>query len=235
MREYLIKGIEKIGIDISEKAIDKLLKYFQILKDYNSHTNLTAIRDDKGIIEKHFLDSLLVQKNILKYIEGNEKAIDIGTGAGFPGMVLAIINPNIQFTLLDSVGKKTKFLELVKNELFLENVEIINDRAENYINGNREKYDFGFCRGVSRLNVILEYEIPFLKVNGRFFPQKLEYEKELEEAKNALKILECEYIEVFQEELPFSKDKRAILNILKKAKNDENYPRKNGKPLKKPL
>ncbi|MDN5303982.1 MAG: rRNA (guanine527-N7)-methyltransferase [Fusobacteriaceae bacterium] len=235
MREYLIKGIEKIGIDISEETIDKLLKYFQILKDYNSHTNLTAIRDDKGIIEKHFLDSLLVQKNILKYIKGNEKAIDIGTGAGFPGMVLAIINPNIQFTLLDSVGKKTKFLELVKNELFLENVEIINDRAENYINGNREKYDFGFCRGVSRLNVILEYEIPFLKVNGRFFPQKLEYEKELEEAKNALKILECEYIEVFQEKLPFSKDKRVILNILKKAKNDEKYPRKNGKPLKKPL
>ncbi|TDT71791.1 16S rRNA m(7)G-527 methyltransferase [Hypnocyclicus thermotrophus] len=235
MREYLIKGIEKIGVDISKESIEKLLKYFQILKEYNSHTNLTAIRDDKGIIEKHFLDSLLVQKNILKYIKGNEKAIDIGTGAGFPGMVLAIVNTNIQFTLLDSVGKKTKFLEITKKELSLENVEIINDRAENYINGNREKYDFGFCRGVSKLNVILEYEIPFLKVNGRFFPQKLEYEEELKEAENALKVLNSEYIEVYNEKLPYSNDKRVILNILKKSKNDEKYPRKNGRPLKKPL
>lgn len=103
MREYLKDGINKIGIEISEEMIDKLMQYLEILMEYNSHTNLTAIRDEEGIIEKHFLDSLLLMKYI-KCTEG--KALDMGTGAGFPGMVLAICNPNIHFTLIDSVGKK---------------------------------------------------------------------------------------------------------------------------------
>lgn len=103
MREYLKEGIKKIGVEISEDKIDKLMEYLRLLVEYNSHTNLTAIRDEEGIIEKHFLDSILLMKHI-KLEEG--KALDIGTGAGFPGMVLAICNPRINFTLIDSVGKK---------------------------------------------------------------------------------------------------------------------------------
>lgn len=103
MREYLKEGIKRIGVEIDDEKIDKLMEYLKLLMEYNSHTNLTAIRDEEGIIEKHFLDSILLMK-YMKCSEG--KALDIGTGAGFPGMVLAICNPNIQFTLIDSVGKK---------------------------------------------------------------------------------------------------------------------------------
>ena len=108
MKDYLKKGINEIGLDISEDKIDKLMEYLKLLIEYNSHTNLTAIRDEEGIIEKHFLDSILLMKHI-KLEKG--KALDIGTGAGFPGMVLAICNPDIEFTLIDSVGKKINFLK----------------------------------------------------------------------------------------------------------------------------
>ena len=132
----------------------------------NIHGGILAIRDNEDLIEKHFIDSLIVHKK-LPIREGN--VIDIGTGAGFPGMVLAICNPNINFTLMDSVGKKTKFLEEIKTLLSLKNVEVINGRAEDFIKERRETYDLGLCRGVNRLNVILEYVVPFIKENGIFF------------------------------------------------------------------
>ena len=111
MREFLISGLKEIGVEYTEKKVDNLLKYLSLLLEYNSHTNLTAMRDEKLIIEKHFLDSLLLQ-NLIKW--DMKSAIDVGTGAGFPGMVLAIFNENIRFTLMDSIGKKTKFLQMVK-------------------------------------------------------------------------------------------------------------------------
>ena len=156
MREFLVEGIKKLNIEYTDKKVDDLVKYLGLLIEYNSHTNLTALRDEKSIIEKHFLDSLIKNRS--------KKAIDIGTGAGFPGMVLAIFNPDIEFTLMDSIGKKTKFLELVKEDLELNNVNVVTSRAEDYINDeNRETYDLGLCRGVSKLGTILEYIIPFLK------------------------------------------------------------------------
>ena len=232
MREYLIKGLEELNIELEIETIDKLIKYAEELLAYNTHTNLTAIRDNEDLIEKHFIDSLIVHKK-LPIREGN--AIDIGTGAGFPGMVLAICNPNINFTLMDSVGKKTKFLEEIKTLLSLKNVEVINGRAEDFIKERRETYDLGLCRGVNRLNVILEYVVPFIKENGIFFPQKLEYIDEIEEAKNALKILNCSLEEVVESKLPFSGAERIILKIRKNAKTDNKYPRRAGVALKKPL
>jgi len=130
LKDYFKEGLEKIKVSYDEDKIEKSLKYLEILLDYNSHTNLTAIREEKAIIEKHFLDSLLLH-NLLK--EEDKTLIDIGTGAGFPGMMLAIFNEDKKFILLDSVKKKTDFLELVKNELNLKNVEIINGRAEEII------------------------------------------------------------------------------------------------------
>lgn len=233
MREYLKEGINKIGIVIDDEKIDKLMMYLKLLVEYNSHTNLTAIRDEKEIIEKHFLDSILLMKHI-KLQEG--KALDMGTGAGFPGMVLAICNPKINFTLIDSVGKKINFLRQVREKLNLSNVEPVNARAEEYINdSNRESYDIGFCRGVSKLNTILEYVIPFLKVEGVFLPQKMEGTNEENESQSALKILKSKITEIYEEELPFSHDKRIIVEILKEGATDKKYPRRTGVPLKKPL
>ena len=232
MKDYFKEGLEKIKVSYDENKMEKSLKYLEILLDYNSHTNLTAIREEKTIIEKHFLDSLLLQ-NLLK--DGDKTLIDIGTGAGFPGMMLAIFNEDKKFILLDSVRKKTDFLELVKNELNLKNVEIINGRAEEIIKDRREKYDVGLCRGVSNLSVILEYEIPFLKVNGRFLPQKMVGTDEVETSSNALKILNSKIVKEYEFKLPFSNEDRLIIEILKIKKTDTKYPRKTGIPLKKPL
>lgn len=233
MREFLLEGIKKLNIEYTDKKVDNLIKYLELLTEYNSHTNLTALRDEKSIIEKHFLDSLLLQ-NLIK--RESKKAIDIGTGAGFPGMVLAIFNPEIEFTLMDSIGKKTKFLELVKENLRLDNVNVVTSRAEDYITDeNRETYDLGLCRGVSKLSTILEYIIPFLKVNGEFLSQKMEGTGEETEAENALNILQSKIVEIYNLQLPFSKDPRVVIRIEKIDFNDKKYPRRAGIPLKRPL
>ena len=233
MREFLLEGIKKLNIEYTDKKVDNLIKYLELLAEYNSHTNLTALRDEKSIIEKHFLDSLLLQ-NLIK--RESKKAIDIGTGAGFPGMVLAIFNPEIEFTLMDSIGKKSRFLELVKENLRLENVNVVTSRAEDYITDeNRETYDLGLCRGVSKLSTILEYIIPFLKVNGEFLSQKMEGTGEETEAENALNILQSKIVEIYNLQLPFSKDPRVVIRIEKTDFNDRKYPRRAGIPLKRPL
>ena len=233
MKEFLIEGIKKINVNYTEKQIDDLISYLNLLAEYNSHTNLTAVRDEKGIIEKHFLDSLLLQN----YINADMKtAIDIGTGAGFPGMVLAIFNRDIKFTLMDSVGKKTKFLEEVKEKLNLENVTVVTSRAEEFASDdNKESYDLGLCRGVSKLSTILEYIIPFLNVGGIFLSQKMEGTGEEKEAQNALDILGAKIEKIYDLELPFSHDPRVIIEIKKIKQTDKKYPRRTGIPLKRPL
>lgn len=233
MREFLEEGIKRLGIEISKSSVENLLKYLKILVEYNSHTNLTAIRDEEGILEKHFMDSMLVHQF---FNESDKSAIDIGTGAGFPGMVLAICNPQIEFTLMDSVGKKTNFLNIVKEELGLKNVTVVNARAEEFITDeNRESYSVGLCRGVSKLPTILEYMIPFLKVEGRFLVQKSPDTGEELQAVNALEILKSEITKEYNLELPYCKDSRKVILITKKGTTDKKYPRKTGIPLKKPL
>jgi len=233
MKKFLEEGIKRLEMYIDEKQVEKLLIYGKLLIETNKHTNLTAIRDEESMYDKHFLDSMLVHKLIPA---GTTNAIDIGTGAGFPGMVLAILNPQIKFTLLDSVGKKTKFLEEVAKELKLENVEVINDRAEIFIKENRrETYDLGLCRGVSKINVILEYMIPFLKVNATFLAQKQDYAQELSESENAFKELKSKIIGVHNFKLPYSGDDRTIFEMKKLESTPEKYPRRTGIPLKRPL
>jgi 16S rRNA methyltransferase gidB len=232
MREYFIEGLNKINVSYTDEKINKALRYLELIVDYNSHTNITAIREEKAIIEKHFLDSLLLQQ-FLK--EEDKKLIDIGTGAGFPGMILAIFNEDKNFTLLDSVRKKTDFLNIVKEDLKLSNVEVINGRAEEVIKDRRETYDVGLCRGVSNLAVILEYEIPFIRVNGRFLPQKMVGTEEIKTSANALNILSSKILKEYNFKLPFSEEDRLIIEILKEKKTDKKYPRNTGIPLKKPL
>lgn len=232
MKKYFEEALKKIDVHYDEDKIEKSLKYLKLLQEYNSHTNITAIREEEQIIEKHFIDSLLLLK---LFKETDKKVIDIGTGAGFPGMILAIFKPEIDFTLMDSVRKKTKFLELVKEELKLKNVEILTGRAEEKIDSRREIYDTGLCRGVSNLSVILEYEIPFLKVGARFLPQKMVGTGEVKTALNALKVLNSEIIKEYEFELPYSNEKRLVIEIVKNKKTDKKYPRKTGIPLKNPI
>ncbi|WP_068268607.1 16S rRNA (guanine(527)-N(7))-methyltransferase RsmG [Caviibacter abscessus] len=210
---------------------DKLNIYLEMLIEKNKVMNLTAIREKEDIIEKHFMDSLLLN-DLLKKEDKN--IIDIGTGAGFPGLVLAIVNPDKNFLLVDSVKKKIDFINEVIAKLELKNVKTSTKRAEELIENMREKFDVGLCRGVANLRIILEYEIPFLKVNGRFLPQKLN-DGELKDSENAMKLLSCKLTNIHRFNLPNSKDERVVLEIKKIKKTELKYPRKTGIPVKNPL
>lgn len=233
MRDYLIEGMKKYNIDLSGEVIDDLLVYKEFLQERNKVVNLTAIIDDKGIMEKHFIDSLA----LLRFFQGTGgRAVDIGTGAGFPGMVLAIANRDVEFHLVDSIGKKTKFLEELKDKLRLTNVTVVNKRSEDFIkDGKREYFDFAFSRGVSEMRIILEYTLPFLKTGGIFYAQKANYEEELANGDNALKVLKGKVEKIHEFVLPYSNDRRAVIEVVKEESCSEIYPRKSGTAEKKPL
>ena len=231
MKEYFSNILQKSKIEVSEEKKEKLLNYLELLYEKNQVMNLTAIRDKEGMLEKHFVDALF----LTKVINDNEKSfIDVGTGAGFPGLVLAIFYPEKQFLLVDSVRKKIEFINEVIEKLKLTNVKTSFERAEELIKDKREQFDVALCRGVANLRIILEYMIPFIKVNGRFLPQKLNL-NEVEESKNALMELKAEIKKFHKFNLPECEDERIILEIVKKGKTDKKYPRKTGIPSKKPL
>ncbi|CAM3087672.1 16S rRNA (guanine(527)-N(7))-methyltransferase RsmG [Streptobacillus ratti] len=231
MKEYFVNLLKLSNIDICEDKIDKLVMYLDLLIEKNKVMNLTAIRDSKDMIEKHFIDALLLTK-IIRNEEKN--LIDLGTGAGFPGLVLAIYYPDKKFLLVDSVKKKVAFLDEVIEKLQLENVKTSSERAEEIIKKYREKFDVALCRGVANLRIILEYMIPFIKIGGRFLPQKLNL-NEVEEASNALNLLHSSIENVNKFNLPISNDERIILEIKKNKKTNLEYPRATGIPSKKPL
>ena len=212
IRNYFNELLLKSEISVDEEKKEKMLGFLELLHEKNKVMNLTAIRDKKGMAEKHFIDSLFLAE-IIK--EEEQKIIDVGTGAGFPGLALAIYYPEKEFLLVDSVRKKIEFINEVIEKLKLENVTAL-------------------CRGVANLRIILEYMIPFLKVNGRFLPQKLNL-NELEESGNALKKLNASVENIHKFHLPESGDERIILEIRKLKKTDGKYPRKTGIPAKKPL
>ena len=231
MKNKLEEYLKISDIVLNEKQIENLIKYLDLLIETNKVMNLTAIREEESILEKHFIDSLLLTKIIR---EDEKNIIDIGTGAGFPGLVLSIVYPDKNFLLVDSVKKKISFINTVIEKIGLKNVKTSTERAEELIKNNREKFDVALCRGVANLRIILEYLIPFLKVNGRFLPQKLNV-NELEESKNALKTLNSEIINIYNFRLPICRDERIILEIVKKSKTNKIYPRAVGIPSKKPL
>ena len=231
LREYFLNLLSKSEIKVPDEKITQMLKFLELLYNKNQIMNLTAIREKKGMLEKHFIDSLL----LTKVINDDEKSfIDVGTGAGFPGLVLAIYYPEKKFLLVDSVRKKIEFINEVIKELNLQNVTTSFERAEELIKDKRESFDVALCRGVANLRIISEYMIPFIKVNGRFLPQKLNL-NEIEESKNALKILNAKINKIFEFNLPESKDTRIILEIIKFQKTNVKYPRKVGIPVKRPL
>ena len=162
--EEFIKKLNEINNTCSKNESEKLFKYMNILLEWNEKMNLTAITDESEIISKHFVDSL----TILKYIKNNDKVIDVGTGAGFPGIPLAIFKNNTKFTLLDSINKRINFLNEVKEKIELDNVENLHGRAEDFGQNKsyREQYDVAASRAVAPMHVLLEYLLPFIKVGG---------------------------------------------------------------------
>ena len=230
-KKYFEELLTKSSIEVNDETKGKMLNFLELLYEKNQVMNLTAIRDKEGMLEKHFIDSLL----LTKVIKDEEKSfIDVGTGAGFPGLVLAIFYPEKNFLLVDSVRKKIEFINEVIEKLGLENVKTSFERAEELIKDKRETFDVALCRGVANLRIILEYMIPFIKINGRFLPQKLNL-NEVEESGNALKLLGSTIEEIHKFNLPKCGDERIILEIVKNKKTHEKYPRKTGIPAKKPL
>lgn len=230
-KQQFIQELEKIHVFLTEKQLDLLEIYQQILMEYNTHTNLTAIKDKEGIYLKHFYDSLTIQE----YIKDKKFILDIGTGAGFPGMVLAIANPNIHFVLLDSNNKKINFLAYLNEKLNLKNVEFINQRAEEYVKLNLERFDIVTSRAVASLRILAELSLPALKIGGLFIPMKSNMEEELKESLDTISILGGTMICEKKFQLPIENSQRTILIIEHTNKTNSIYPRSYDKILKKPL
>lgn len=233
---FLGNGLKKLNINPSSKIIKDLLIYKDMLLDWNKKINLTSITDEKEIFIKHFFDSATCIST--GYIKNSSKIIDVGTGAGFPGLVLKILNNEINITLLDSLKKRTVYLEDLVSKLDLKKVEIIHGRAEEYAkkNGYREEYDIVLSRAVASLNVLLEYCIPYVKVGGFFLCQKgPNYETELKQAEKALNILGGKVEEIMEFHLPYSDITHYIIIIKKVFITPTKYPRKPGKPSSNPI
>ena len=213
---------QHLNIVLEKEQIEAFATYLNMLKEWNNFFNLTAIVDDEQIVEKHFLDSLIP----LKYVSlKDKKIIDIGTGAGFPGMVIAIALPEAKITLLEPNNKKIRFLKAVKEKLRLENVIIIAGRAETE-NELREEYDFAIARAVKQLNILVELSTPLLKVKGFFIAMKSSsVNEEILLSKRALNILNCAIQAIHQDILPTEKDERATVIIVKNDKTPNCYPR----------
>lgn len=233
--EILKNQAKPYGIEISDSLSEKLSIYAELLRKWNEKINLTAIVDDEGIAVKHFLDCLLVGKNA-GFKKGNS-VIDVGTGAGFPGLVLAAAYPEIQVTLIDSTGKKLKAVADIAEKMGVSNVQIVHMRAEEAGKKTefREKYDYATARAVAQLRVLLEYTLPFVKVGGSFLSLKGACAvEEIDGAKVSLKTLGGKIESINEFSLPGG-DKRAIINVKKISRIPPKYPRVSAQIAKNPL
>ena len=220
--EEFITELTKLNIEVTPEKLDQLKEYASFLLEYNQHTNLTAIRDINEVYLKHFYDSLTIVKAInLKEVN---TVLDIGTGPGFPGMVLKIIYPHLQITLMDSNNKKIGFLKALAQELNL-NVEIIYGRAEEFIVNRREYYDVVTSRAVASLDILAELSIPYVKTNGLFVAMKSNYQEELQATLPILKKLDSKVEKIEKFSLPKIEANRAIICIRKEKATNHNYPR----------
>lgn len=223
---------EKIGIKLSDEQLNEFYEYMQLLLEWNEKMNLTAITDPEEVIKKHFVDSITIKK----YIKEKSRLIDVGTGAGFPGIPLKIVDKSIKLTLLDSLNKRINFLNEVIKKLNLKEVNTIHSRAEEYAkNKVRESYDVAVSRAVADLPILLEYLMPYVKLNGICICMKgPKAQEELERSKKAINILGGKLEKV--EKITIDEEMERNLIIIRKIKDTPNkYPRKAGVPTKNPI
>lgn len=228
--------LSELNVKLDENQIQKFVKYYEMLIEWNSFMNLTAITEFNEVFKKHFIDSL----SLIKAYDINRKSrlIDIGTGAGFPGLALKIAYPNLNVTLLDSLNKRIQFLNEVIKEIGLYEIETIHGRAEDYAKQekHREKYDICVSRAVANLSTLSEYCLPFVKENGYFISYKSEkISEELVSAHKAIEILGGKVDNQIEFHLPNSDIYRNLFIIKKINKTPKKYPRKAGLPAKEPL
>lgn len=232
----LEKGCKELGLDLSDQQVEQFLKFYELLVEWNKVMNLTGITDYEEVISKHFLDSLLLVKAY--DMSSVESVIDIGTGAGFPGIPLKIVFPQKKFILLDSLGKRIKFLDVVVDNLGLQKIELIHGRAEDYAKKEeyREQFDLAVSRAVANLASLSEYGIPFVKPGGAFIPYKSgNIQEELKQSEKAVSILGGKRIECKELLLPDTDITRSFVLIEKVKHTSKKYPRKAGLPTKEPL
>lgn len=227
-----ITELNKLNIEVTPLMLERLEKYYNLVIEYNQKINLTRITEKQDVYLKHFYDSITLIKAI--DLNQNLKVCDIGTGAGFPGLVLKIVFPNLQITLVDALNKRINFLNIVIKELNLKNINTVHDRAEIFIRKNNETYDLITCRAVSKLNIISELCIPGLKINGYFIPMKANIDEEIKNTKY-LQTLGAKIENIITFKLPKQDINRNLIIIKKIRKTDNNYPRNYDKILKHPL
>lgn len=236
MSNVLTKKVKELSIVLNDKQIQQFEQYYNILVEWNKVMNLTAITEYEEVIEKHFLDSLTIVDAI--NMEKIETLIDVGTGAGFPGIPLKIAFPHLKVTLLDSLNKRIKFLNEVIDLLDLDDIKAIHGRAEDYAKQAeyREQYDICVSRAVANLATLSEYCLPYVKVDGLFVPYKSgEIDEELKSSEKAVSILGGKVEEVVKFQLPGTNIGRSFVKIHKIKETKKKYPRKAGMPTKEPL
>lgn len=226
----------QFGVELNEEQLSQFLRYYEMLIDWNEKINLTAITEFEEVLKKHFLDSI----SIGRFLKQDEKAsiLDIGTGAGFPGIPIKIAFPETKITLLDSLNKRVNFLNEVIKELSLDNISALHGRAEDFAKKEdmREQFDFCVSRAVANLSSLSEFCLPYVKVGGIFISYKSEKAKEeLETAKNAISILGGNSVKTEEFLLPGTDFKRNLIIIEKTKCTPAKYPRKAGTPIKQPL
>jgi len=235
----LIDGAQKIGINLNKEQIKIFSQYLELLIQWNQKINLTSLKTSQEIIIKHFLDSISCIKVFDKYIDiEGISIIDVGTGAGFPGIPIKIVCPSISLSLLEARKKKTIFLEKIVEEMNFQRVEILNGRAEAFgkCPDYREKYDIALSRAVALLSTLSEYCLPLIRVGGLFVAQKgRSYKEEIDKALKTVQLLGGELIGVENVRIPFINQERYLLVIKKIKDTPSKYPRKEGLPQKRPL
>lgn len=227
MRDIIVNGAVQLGLGITEKQTEQLISYARLLQEWNEKMNLTAITDDEGIAVKHFLDSMTA----LCTGRVGKKVIDVGTGAGFPGLVLKIMKPEIELTLLDSLNKRINFLKAVSEELGLTGIEFIHARAEDGGRNSalRAGFDTVVSRAVANMTTLSEWCIPFLRKNGCFLALKGPLaDEELNSARRAVSILGGKVEGVFEADIPFSELHHKIIMVKKERQTPMKFPRKPG-------
>lgn len=231
-KDTFIEELRKLNIEVKDDYLNKLDIYMNYLIEYNSHTNLTAIKEPEEIYLKHFYDSLTIVKSV--DLSRYNSLVDIGSGAGFPGMVLKIFFPHLNITLIDSNNKKTKFLIELSKKLSL-NVDVVNDRVENFSKNNLNKFDIVTSRAVANLRVLAELAIPLVKVDGLFVALKGNIDDSLEDSISTIEILDSKIINRITFNLYNNSGLRNIIVIKKEKSTDVKLLRPYDKIIKKPL